>query len=181
MECVRCGLWGHSLFPTGLRFSEDRLFNIAFLTICVNGKVIFAKTPLYYWDLGASGTTGVFYEGDVGRLLDFDAALADMEKTGVVSADERGSVLAAEVSNQFKRFVRLNKKCSNEMEAAWLRVLAGVGDGLDISRFPDGVLGPHRVLRPALVMLLKGGVKQAFAYERLCLTVKRLIGAPPWR
>lgn len=45
-----------SAFVFNLRFSEARLFNLAYLNMLGSSSVQFIDKPVYYWDLGMSST-----------------------------------------------------------------------------------------------------------------------------
>ena len=60
---------GGEAFPVGLKFSEDRLFNLAYLKAMGDSVVTFCYKPVYYWDLailfdGCDGVAGRLQESD---------------------------------------------------------------------------------------------------------------------
>lgn len=170
--------WNQRLFPQGLRFSEDRLFNIAFLSIAGGESIVkFAKTPLYYWDLAASGTTGLFRQSDIVCLRDFEDAVRLMENSGIVDASEHCMILAAELSNQFKRFARLSNFCGKNEVSKWHGVISTFETVPTIAEFPRAALGPHEVLKPAMRLLINGNVRFAYRYERLLLSIQKLLAS----
>lgn len=169
--------WNKLLFPAGIKFSEDRLFNIALLSVFPGGTVSLSDTPLYCWDLDASGTTGIFRETDVARLVDYSLAINQLITANFLSQSEGNRVLAAEISNQFKRFVRLNDVFASKFQDLWIDALAALETNPKLSDFPSAVLGPFQILIPSILLLLKGRIKCAYWLEKAVFNLQKLISS----
>lgn len=169
--------WNELLFPAGIKFSEDRLFNIALLSVFPGGTVSLSDTPLYCWDLDASGTTGIFRETDVARLVDYSLAINQLITANFLSQSEGNRVLAAEISNQFKRFVRLNDVFASKFQDLWIDALAALETNPKLSDFPSAVLGPFQILIPSILLLLKGRIKCAYWLEKAVFNLQKLISS----
>lgn len=167
--------WNKLLFPAGIKFSEDRLFNLALLSAIPGGSVAFSDTPLYCWDLEESGTTGIFREADVARLVDYSFAINQLIVANLLSQSEGNCILAAEISNQFKRFVRLNDLFISNYKDLWNNAFAALEALPQLQDFPNAVLGPFNILKPAVRLLLRGHIKCAFLFQKVIFNLQDLI------
>lgn len=146
---------GGNAFPVGLRFSEDRLFNLAYLKAMGDSGVVFDYTPVYCWDLGLSSTVARVSAGDPGSLIAFAGAA---EAMGAASgfAEDVPKVIATEAASQFRRSASLPTSSLGVAAGSWRRVIeAGVLDkcaGL-LGEFIDGRAWAYR---PALSLLSAG-------------------------
>lgn len=170
-----CSPWDGSLFPTGIKFSEDRLFNIALLSAFPGGTVAFSKNPTYFWDLDKSATTGVFRNSDIGRLVDYSSSIKALVVSDYLSQSEEKCILAAEISNQFKRFVRLNCVFNANSADLWSDALGSIDPLPKVSDFPNSVLGPFSILKPAICLLLHRFIKCAFLYEKFLFNLQEFV------
>lgn len=73
---------GEKPFPTGVRFSEDKIFNLKYLSTIPNGKIAFYNIPIYYWDLMESSTVSMFKLSDVSYFNIFCEALNNLADYG---------------------------------------------------------------------------------------------------
>ena len=157
------------LFPEGLKFSEDRLFNLLYLDVIDGGTVLLDYAPIYYWDLGLSSTVGKLSPDDVAGLVAYKAALDNMSYH--FAADDACKLMSAEAASQFRRSARLP---ANDLKAAsliWKHLLkAGILDGCHtyLARF----MGKREwMFKPAVALLFAGKPYTALRCERFVQTV----------
>ena len=94
-------------FPEGLRFSEDRLLNLAYLRQLGAEPIEFVPVELYFWDFEESQTCGVLHKGDPASLDAFCDLVRKMDVAGIVDEEEAESLVAREAVGQFQRLVKL--------------------------------------------------------------------------
>lgn len=111
------------LFPEGLKFSEDRLFNLLYLEAVKDGMVLFDYAPIYYWDLELSSTVRRLLPDDATGLVAYKAALNNPSCN--FTADDVCKLMSAEVASQFRRSARLPAKHLRSSSAIWERLLKG--------------------------------------------------------
>ncbi|MDN0064727.1 glycosyltransferase family 2 protein [Collinsella ihumii] len=90
-------------FPPCLRFSEDRLFNLAVLDTMGDSEIALVDVPIYYWDLGLSSTVGNASPDDALSLNDFVVAVDEMRLE-----HEKANLVAQEAFFQFRRSASLS-------------------------------------------------------------------------
>lgn len=166
---------GRGLCPVGVRFSEDRLFNLAFLAFLGEEGVVLSGHPLYYWDLESSGTCSVVRPSDAESLRSFKNALQVLIGSGFLPAEEKGLILAREAVGQFRRSAQLESPDLLAPKVAWRKLLREDGelssclDSLDCESLKNAMrMGPMRWL------LRSGMVSAAFGYERFLARMKGL-------
>ena len=94
-------------FPVGLRFSEDRLLNVAYLRQLGFEPVEFVPVELYFWDFVGSHTCGVLRDGDPESFNGFCVLVSKLPAVGIVSEEEAKLLIARETIGQFQRLVGL--------------------------------------------------------------------------
>lgn len=105
------GLFGP--FPLNLRFSEDRLFNIAYLRLLEDQQIEFVPVDLYFWDYESSQTCGTLHNDDACSLLVFHNIVNQMVEMESIDSDESNYLIAREVISQFQRLVKLSRSSSS--------------------------------------------------------------------
>ena len=79
-------------FPMGVRFSEDRLFNLNYLKCLGDDKILFMNgKPLYLWNVNGSNTVGTVRISDIDSIFQYANAVANLVKENVISANEADS------------------------------------------------------------------------------------------
>lgn len=150
---------GGAPFPCRLRFSEDRLFNLAVLETIGNGEIALLDAAIYYWDLGLSSTVMNLSLDDALSLIDFAAAVSDMG-----FERDADKLIAQEVFMQFGRSASLSASLLPAAARSWKRLLESPSVSRIVplmSRLADGrhflyrlsifLIRKHTLL-PALVM-----------------------------
>ena len=114
-------LAGGAAFPVGLRFSEDRLFNLCCLSALGERDVLFDYQPIYFWDMGLSSTVAQVKPGDAEVLIPYRAALCRMDDA--FDSEEVDIIVAMELASQFRRAASLPIRELGEAAATWKGVL----------------------------------------------------------
>lgn len=153
---------GGEAFPVGLKFSEDRLFNLAYLMAMGDSKVELCYKPVYYWDLGLSSTVAKPSPADPRSLVLFTEAAAAMGASFGFS-EEVPKIVAMETASQFRRSASLSIFQLWSTAESW-RCVMGSGvlercDGL----LDEFVGGKAWAYKPALALLLAGKPLSALA------------------
>lgn len=159
---------GFEPFPVGLRFSEDRLFNIAYLAMDRRQGVMFARcAPLYCWDMQQSGTVGVVRVDDARDLPLFARLVAGLEKSGIISGAEGDSLIARETINRLKRTTLLESGPDfRRASALWMVVLqeAKISRALSLAGGSMSGVGYTKMWRPMTCTLSRGRYAIALRY-----------------
>lgn len=159
------------LFPEGLKFSEDRLFNLLYLDAIDGGTVLLDYAPVYYWDLGLSSTVSKPSSNDAAGLVAYKAALDNAAYHFTV--DDACKLMSAEVASQFRRSARLPARDLNAAAEIWKHLLeAGVLEGCRpyLARF----MGKRAwMFKPAVALLFAGKPYAAL----LCERIVQMVGA----
>lgn len=100
-------------FPLNLRFSEDRLFNIAYLRLLKDQQIEFVPVDLYFWDYESSQTCGTLHNDDARSLIVFHNIVIQMVEMGFIDSAESNYLIAREVISQFQRLVKLSRSSSS--------------------------------------------------------------------
>ena len=148
-------------FPLGLRFSEDRLFNLEYLWLLENGKVAFLPFCAYHWDVDRSATCGVVRPQDVDSLVRYAAVVEVMRDRGLFGEREARLLLAREFMGQFNRATKSGSLLS-EVQEAWFRAFDAVWLREHLVECPRDSLGMHGEWRLAWELLSKGKLHAAF-------------------
>lgn len=90
-------------FDPSLRFSEDKLLNIEYLSQIKNEKVHFGSVPLYHWDLGASHTVAVIRGSDVSELGLFCGSVGRLRAAGLLNESQETKLIAIETILHLRR------------------------------------------------------------------------------
>lgn len=146
---------GGNAFPVGLKFSEDRLFNLAYLKAIGDSRVAFCYKPVYYWDLGLSSTVAMPSPADPKSLVLFTEA-ADTMGASSGFLEEVPKIVAMEAASQFRRSSSLPISQLSAAAKSWRYVI-----GSRVLKRCDGLLGEFIggrswAYEPALVLLLAG-------------------------
>lgn len=108
-------------FPEGVKFSEDRLFNLCCLKAMGTSVVRFDYSPVYYWDLGLSSTVAKVAIEDAKTLVSYGRALDTLG--GVFEPKDRNQIMAMELACQFRRSATLSARGLASAAKAWKEVL----------------------------------------------------------
>lgn len=166
---------GRAPFPANLRFSEDKLFNLAFLASLDDEEIVLSGHPVYYWDLGSSNTCAVVRVDDAEEILPFREAVDLLAKDGFLTAHERDLVLAQEVLGQFRRSARLDSSELSMSKHVWRGLLRDEDIRSCIGIVPCATAMELIRTRSVCCILSCGLTSAAFWCERSALLVKRLL------
>ncbi|MBS5462016.1 MAG: glycosyltransferase family 2 protein [Collinsella sp.] len=162
---------GFGPFPDGIKFSEDRLFNIAFLEALGREPVEFVPEALYYWDFGESGTCACVSVDDARTLPAFLGKAAVLRDSGFLGEREYGAVCAREFFSQFQRAVRADAALGGVSRKPFLKALSDPAVRVAVAAIPPGCVDGSLVWRFAARLIGCGRFDIAFD---VC---SRLIGA----
>lgn len=164
-------------FPRGVRFSEDRLFNLKYLKCLGDDKILFMDgKPLYQWNVDGSNTVGTVRISDIDSIFQYVNAVANLVKENVISADEADSLISREALNQFSRSVETDTFDHDSVKEHWEKVLsngrifASLGDEV-----PTDVYGAFGYRRLVIWLLKHGKVDEAMKFCRFLWNVKVFI------
>lgn len=115
-----CGLLAP--FPEGIRFSEDRLFNIAYLQNLNNERVEFNSAELYFWDTSNSQTCYKFNEDDADSLERFIQVVYSLVDINFISEQEADAIVARESLWQFQRIADNLLSINNFLKEKYLNI-----------------------------------------------------------
>lgn len=168
--------WGP--FPLGVKFSEDRLFNTAYLRAMGRGVVRFEATPIYCWDFGESSTAAVIHAEDGEGLPTYRERLLELADASFLSQDEVAAMYGAQAIEQFRRAIvaPVNPPKLESLEAVWTKALASSGARRDLLSTPEAYLGKKGVWRVAAHMLSNGHVHVALHIYRAAYQLKTALG-----
>ena len=153
---------GFDPFPYGIKFSEDRLFNIAFLKALGREFVEFVPDPLYFWDLAESATCLSVNAGDARTLPNYLEKVAGLGAVGVLSGAEADSVASREIFAQFQRAVRAAIVVGDMPKRIFLDVLADPAVRRTMRSLPRDCVGGSAVWWFAAQQLARGRISLAF-------------------
>lgn len=111
-------------FPEGLRFSEDRLFNIAYLKILGDREVEFVPIGLYCWDLRESQTCAALREDDDVSLRQFCKYVDQMTDAHFIELHERDCIVAREAMGQLRRIAQLASINNKSLIERYISILS---------------------------------------------------------
>ncbi len=150
-------------FPEGLRFSEDRLLNIAYLNILGNNTVEFCSDALYYWDLDESSTCSAARIGDSEALKLFISTTMRMSSLGIVDSDDAACIIAREAMVHFQRLARTSRNENKELVEEYLKVLGSSDVALAIKGSLNRSYTQHFFWRFMSLLIASGHA--CFAYR----------------
>ena len=162
-------------FPVDLRFSEDKLFNLALLALLGEEQTILSGRPAYYWDLGHSNTCAVIRVEDAEGLLLFKEAVNLLVKNELLSVSEKSLVLARETIDQFKRSMRLDSFELHASKRVWRILLHDEGIRSCFGGVPCVSMKESIHVKPLCWLLRHGLISTAFICERGVFVVKELL------
>lgn len=146
---------GGGAFPVGLKFSEDRLFNLAYLKAMGDSEVVFCHQPIYYWDLGLSSTVAKVSPDDSKSLISFTKLAGNISGSFGFS-EELSKIVALETASKFRRSASLPISQLRAAAKSWCCVIAsGVLEKCD-GRLVEFIGGRAWAYKPALALLLAG-------------------------
>lgn len=146
---------GGDAFPVGLKFSEDRLFNLAYLKAMGGSRVMFDYRPVYYWDLGLSSTVAKVSPDDPKSLIAF-AEAADVMGGSLGFSGETPEIVAMEVASQFRRSASLPGSQLRAAARSWHHVIeSGVLEKC-AGLLGEFIGGKAWAYKPALTLLSAG-------------------------
>jgi glycosyltransferase involved in cell wall biosynthesis len=153
---------GFRPFPEGIKFSEDRLFNIAFLKALGREYIEFVPDPLYYWDLAESGTCLHVSADDAKTLSPYLEKVADLCAVGLLSGAEADAVASREIFAQFQRAVRAAFVAGDASKGVFLDVLADPVVRGAMRSLPGDCIGGSPIWRFAAWQIACGRVGLAY-------------------
>ena len=162
---------GFGPFPDRIKFSEDRLFNIAFLKVLGRKSVEFVPEPLYFWDLAESGTCLRVSESDVRTLPPYLEKVANLGAIGLLSGTEVDAVASREIFAQFQRAVRAASVVGDAPKGIFLDILADPATRRAMRSLPRECAGGSPIWRFAARQITCGRFGLAFD------ACSRLLGA----
>ena len=110
---------GFKPFPEKLRFSEDRLLNLAVLRSSPDRMCAFFPKYIYCWDLAESNTYMNVRSSDAKSVLRYFGCLQRMQNAGILTRDESSLVLSKEVLSQLRRSVCCDGPELNQVKSVW--------------------------------------------------------------
>lgn len=153
------------VFPEGLKFSEDRLFNLRYLSILGDKPVLFDYSAIYYWDMGLSSTVAHVSSGDAESLIAFRKALDGL--AGAVEGASVVLVMSMEIASQFRRAATLPVSELSEATVTWQKVLDS-GALRGCKRYVASFMGKRSwMFRPAVWLLYAGYPHAALWFQHL--------------
>ena len=170
LDLVEKEVVGFEPFPLGLRFSEDRLFNIAYLAQNRSQQVTFARCdPLYCWDVEESGTVSIARPDDGADILTYTERVGSLESSELISDTEAELLVAREIVNRLKRAVRLDSAGFEEAANIWDSVLSAEAVRHSLEDVGRGIYGTGMTGRwqPLIGLLATGQYGAALAYCRV--------------
>ena len=108
-------------FPEGLKFSEDRLFNLLYLDVASDSAVTFDYEALYYWDLGLSSTVGSVSVEDAASLYEYREALSN--PVYAFADNDVHLLMATETAAHFRRTASLPPAEFKKASYVWREIL----------------------------------------------------------
>lgn len=100
---------GYEPFQEGMRYSEDRLLNIAYLRKNKNQMIRLVPAQVYVWDMSQSGTCAVVKRDDVLNPIKYDRALRELRCKGLLEEGEEQALLGRELIHTFMRMAGATK------------------------------------------------------------------------
>lgn len=142
-------------FPVGLKFSEDRLFNLAYLKAMGDSEVAFDYSPIYYWDLGLSSTVAKASPDDSESLIAFSGAV-DAMGTSSGFLNEAPEIIAMEAASHFRRSASLPASRLGAASESWHRVIESGALDKCAGLLDEFIGGKAWAYKPALTLLSAG-------------------------
>ena len=159
-------------FPVGLRFSEDRLLNIAYLASGGEFAVGFCPLPVYCWDLGESQTCGVVKPDDISRIDLYRCYCDDLVRAYLITKHQANCLFTLELANQFQRAICQCDAPLGLLLEYWKHAITGECiSHIDVSQIKRCV--SLRKWLPGLMLIKHGFVSGAFKSYRSLIGLKR--------
>lgn len=162
-------------FPVGVRFSEDRLFNIAYLQATGEGTVVFEATPVYCWDFGESSTAAVIKAEDAKGLTVYHERLAQLVERALLNEEQARFMFGAQAVEQFRRAIvaTVNPPTIKSLCEVWREVLVDSLIRRDLPCAPGRYAGKAHAWRYAMRWLSEGHVLLAITLYRMAFHLQR--------
>lgn len=161
-------------FPVGLKFSEDMLFNIAYLKQMGSCPVMLAGTLLYCWDLESSHTVRVVKPQDAACLEDFAIAVKELCNARVIHEADGSRLLALETISHVKRASELSIDQLAHAVLSWRETVRDPSIQNSLS-FTGHYLDFHgKVYLPAIILLRKSHISLALCYLQVIRCARKL-------
>lgn len=174
---VDSGLSGFCPFPRGVRFSEDRLFNIAYLTLPGVSRVLFwPSSPIYCWDLGESSTVGKVNPEDGSDIPLFATRSFELVDDGKVTVKTADKLVLREILTKLLRAGSLTGvEQTREAISTWRSVALDscIMHCLERCRGNVVLIGYKRRFQPMMNALVRGDAESAFLWARLWATLHK--------
>lgn len=174
---VDSGLSGFGPFPRGVRFSEDRLFNIAYLTLPDVSRVLFwPSSPIYCWDLGESSTVGKVNPEDGADIPLFATRSFELVDGGKVTVKTADKLVLREILTKLLRAGSLTGvELTREAISTWRSVALDscIMHCLERCRGNVVLIGYKRRFQPMMNALVRGDAETAFLWARLWATLHK--------
>lgn len=107
-------------FPLGIRFSEDRIFNLEFALNAQRPTICFFSNVIYYWDLAASSTVSSSSLQDAHSILSFSSAVDGL----CLDKESAKKLLATETLARFRKSAYLPLLQLPEAAKTWNHLLS---------------------------------------------------------
>lgn len=164
-------------FPLRVRFSEDRLFNLAFLQSNPTQNVEFLSTPIYNWDYDESSTAAVIEDSDIDNLPDFFARANEAAECGLVNKTVADGLVGSQAIEQFRRVVvnPAGFNLTTRLVKNWELALTSKDVRACLLATPKAFLGKGGLWRLAAILLYCQRVKLAFSLYGAMFRLKRTL------
>lgn len=154
--------FGFKPFPAGVKFSEDRLFNIALLKAMGHKPVEFDPVPLYFWDLDESSTCAQVSADDARTLFSFLRKVSDIKSAGLLLDLEADEISSREVFVHFQRAFRGTSIVGDALKADLLAVLSDSYIQRAMQSLPKDCIESSRVWGFAAHLIAHGHSRLAY-------------------
>ncbi|WP_322151478.1 glycosyltransferase family 2 protein [Paratractidigestivibacter sp.] len=159
-------------FPVGLRFSEDRLLNIAYLASGEEFSVWFCPHSVYCWDLGESQTCGVARPDDIGRIDSYRCYCDDLVRASLISSTQANRLFTLELTSQFQRAVCRCDAPTELLAKSWKHALTAEGAAsIDVTQLEK--CPPLRKWIPGIMLIKQGLTASAIKSYRALYGAKK--------
>ncbi len=155
-------------FPVGVRFSEDRLFNISYLKFLGHRRVEFVSHALYFWDLAESATCAQVRGDDADSLPLYFSETWRLMDAGLLTLREAEAITAREAFSLFQRAVYVAHSRSDVTAEPFVSVFSEKRMAQSMGSLPVECLGRSLSWRLVARLMARGWIRPAFS---LCSAV----------
>lgn len=161
-------------FPENLYMSEDRLFNIAFLSQVPadNHIAFYSGNPIYCWDQTNSKTVTNSRPKDAYTILEFVKVIEKMTSKGEISCLEQYKLAGREFQMRFSFASKMSKGQSLKTVPAWTAAMENETLRKSLNYMPRFSLLSSLWLRIIKLLLLTGHVIWAIELARNAQSLK---------